>query len=57
MSHKIGRPKENDPNKINLTIRINTTLNDKLNAYCKKNLVSKGQVVREGIEILLDEKK
>ncbi len=57
MSRKIGRPKEKNPNTINLTIRINESLNKRLNDYCKNTELTKGEVVRNGLEKILDEKK
>lgn len=57
MSPKTGRPKIENPNTINLMIRINKDLNLRLNEYCKINSITKGEVVRNGIEKVLDEKK
>ena len=45
----MGRPKIENPNTINLTVRINKELNDKLNEYCKIKGVTKGEIVRRGI--------
>lgn len=57
MSLKMGRPREENPNTINLTVRINSQLNKKLTAYCEEKNISKGEVVRKGIEIVLGKKK
>ena len=59
MNAKMGRPKTKNPNEINLTIRLNAELANKLDKYCKDNSVSKGEVVRKGIESVLaaDDKK
>lgn len=57
MSHRTGRPRLNDPNSKNLTIRISNELSDKLDKYCGKNKVTKGEVVRKGIEKVLAEKE
>ena len=59
MNAKMGRPKTKNPNEINLTIRLNAELASKLDKYCKDNSVSKGEVVRKGIESVLaaDDKK
>lgn len=57
MSLRMGRPREENPNTINLTIRINSELNKRLIAYCEEQKISKGEVVRKGIEIVLGAKK
>lgn len=57
MLPKKGRPKEKNPNTINLTIRINTVLNERLQDYCQKHETSKGEVVRKGIKHVLDADK
>lgn len=57
MSLKMGRPREENPNTINLTIRINSQLNKRLIAYCEEKNISKGEVVRKGIESVLGKKK
>ena len=57
MLPKKGRPKEENPNASNLTIRINTVLNERLQDYCQKHETSKGKVVREGIKRVLDADK
>lgn len=57
MSPRTGRPKEDNPNIINLTVRINALLNQRLNNYCKNNGLAKGEVVRRSLENILGEKK
>lgn len=57
MSPRTGRPKEDNPNTINLTVRINALLNQRLDDYCKNNNLAKGEVVRRGLENILGEKK
>lgn len=57
MGPKIGRPKMENPNTVQLTIRINKSLSIKLEEHCRKYSVSKGEVVRNGIEKILGEKE
>lgn len=57
MSAKMGRPTIKNPNIRNLTIRINEELNVRLTQYCKEYKITKGEVVRAGIERVLSEKK
>lgn len=53
----MGRPRVDNPNTINLTVRINSELNEKLNNYCKKNNLTKGEVVRQGIMNIVEKEK
>lgn len=55
MGPKMGRPRLDNPNSIKLSIRINALLNERLERYCKKYNVSKGEVIRQGIEKILVE--
>ncbi len=57
MSAKMGRPKLDNPNSIKLSIRISENLNKELELFCSKNGVSRGEVVRKGLEKILAENK
>ncbi len=57
MSPRTGRPKLDNPNSIKLSTRINAELNSRLEKYCEINNVSKGEVIRQGIEKVLAENK
>lgn len=57
MNAKMGRPRTSNPNEKNLTVRINAELDSRLQEYCSQNNVSKGEVVRKGIEKVLGEKE
>ena len=57
MSPRTGRPKGENSNTTNLTIRINQELNKKLEEYCQKTNSTKGDVVRRGIERIVSEKE
>lgn len=57
MSPRTGRPKLDNPNSIKLSTRINAELNLRLTKHCKINNVSKGEVIRQGIEKVLTEHK
>lgn len=57
MSPRTGRPKLDDP-KINRTsVNLDRETLDKLETYCKINGITKGEAIRRGIHLLLDEKK
>lgn len=57
MSPRTGRPKVDNPKGINLTIRLDPELDKKLLAYCVQHDMSKGEAVRQGIHLLLKQKK
>ncbi len=50
MPPKMGRPKSENPLKIEVKARIDAKTNEKLIKYCKENNVTRTEVVREGIE-------
>ena len=55
MSPKTGRPKVDNPNSKNLTVRINEDLALRLEKYCDRHNLTKGEVVRIGIKRVLTE--
>lgn len=57
MSPRTGRPKTENPLTVEVKARIDTETNNRLNAYCKANGVTRTEVVRKGIEKVLDEKE
>lgn len=56
MSPRTGRPKADNPKTIEVKARIDEKTNQKLNDYCVKNNITRTDVVRKGIEKVLDEK-
>lgn len=57
MSPRTGRPKVDNPKGINLTIRIDPETEQRLQDYCQKNNISRGEAIRQGIHLLLETKK
>lgn len=57
MSPRIGRPKVDSPKTIEVKARIDVLTNEKLKEYCKQNNVTRTDVVREGIEKVINSKK
>lgn len=57
MSPRTGRPKSDKPLIVEVKARIDVETNDKLVEYCKKNDMTRTEVVRKGIEMVLDAKK
>lgn len=57
MSPKIGRPKVENPKDIRYSIRLDSETESKLVEYCSEHGISKGEAIRQGINLLLAEKK
>lgn len=57
MSPRTGRPKALSPKTIEVKARIDKKMNEKLNRYCEKHNVTRTDVVRKGIENVLDNEK
>ena len=54
MSQKMGRPKTDNPKTIEVKARIDEKTNKILMEYCEKNNMTKTDVVRKGIHLLLE---
>ncbi len=57
MSPRTGRPKIEKPLTVEVKARIDVETNEKLIKYCQKKGVTRTEVVRQGIEHILNEKK
>lgn len=57
MSPRTGRPKVDNPNNIRTGVRLDADTMKKLEAYCVKHGISKGEAIRNGIHLLLDNEK
>lgn len=57
MSPRTGRPKTLSPKAIEVKARIDEKTNEKLVQYCKEHNVTRTDVVRKGIEIVLGVQK
>lgn len=57
MSPKTGRPKAENPKDIRYSIRLDAETEKQLTEYCKKNNITKGEAIRQGIHLLLGKKK
>lgn len=57
MSPKTGRPKVDNPKDIRYSIRLDLKTEEKLQEYCIKHNITKGEAIRKGIYLLLSEKK
>jgi predicted DNA-binding protein len=53
MSQKVGRPQADNPKDIRYSIRLDSITEERLKEYCEKHSISKGEAIRQGIELLL----
>ena len=52
----MGRPKVDDPKTKRFSVCLDSETKDKLDDYCRKMGVSKGEAVRRGIHLLSQQK-
>lgn len=57
MSPRTGRPKVDDPKDIDVKVRFDKDTNKRLLDYCQKHNVTGAAAIRQGVEILLEQKE
>lgn len=57
MPSKMGRPKVENPKDIRYSIRLDAETEQRLQAYCAEQKITKGTAIRKAIELLLEVKK
>lgn len=57
MSPRTGRPKAENPKDVKYSIRLDAETEAKLNAYCIEYKITKGEAIRQGIHLLLQQEK
>lgn len=57
MSPKTGRPKSDNPKAIDVKVRFDKELHNKLMAYCEKHQITRTEAIRRGVYLLLDTEK
>lgn len=57
MSPRTGRPKAENPKEIRYSIRLDIETEERLKKYCEQNNITKGEAIRQGINLLLNTKK
>ena len=57
MSPRTGRPKTENPINIRTSVRLDAETDRKLNDYCEKHGITKGEAIRKGVCLLLAEEK
>ncbi|EET60447.1 Ribbon-helix-helix protein, CopG family [Marvinbryantia formatexigens DSM 14469] len=55
MSPRTGRPKVENPINIRTSVRLDKETDDKLNEYCLKKGITKGEAIRKGVHLLLED--
>lgn len=51
-----GRPKADKPKEIRYSVRLDLETEEKLKAYCKDHGITRGEAIRQGIHLLLQQK-
>lgn len=57
MSPRTGRPKVDNPKDIDVKVRIDKVTNEQLLKYCKENNISRAEAIRQGIHLIIGQKK
>ena len=57
MNPRTGRPKLDNPKKINYSVRLDAETEKKLQEYCERHNISKGEAIRQGVHLLLATEK
>lgn len=57
MRSRIGRPKLDNPKSVDVKVRIDEQMNKRLLECAEKNSVSRTEIIRRGIELVLDSYK
>ena len=53
----VGRPKAENPKQVRFSIRLDAETEQQLATYCEENNITKGEAIRQGIKLLLEQKK
>lgn len=54
---KIGRPKAKNPKNVDVKVRFDEKTNEKILEYCKRNNITRTEMLRNGVELLLRTEK
>ena len=57
MSPRTGRPKAEKPKDVKYSIRVDIETEMCLILYCQRHGITKGEAIRQGIKLLLDDNK
>lgn len=53
----VGRPKADNPKSNRFSIRLDNITEKRLEEYCDEHHITKGEAIRRGIYLLLEQKK
>ncbi len=54
---QVGRPKSENPKSNRFSVRLDNATEEKLEHYCLRHRISKGEAIRQGIKLLLEKEK
>ena len=57
MSPRTGRPKAENPKEVRFSIRLDVETEKRLEAYCLEKGTTRAEAIRQGIHLLLAQKK
>lgn len=57
MAPRTGRPKVDNPKSFSFSVRLDSETEAKLQEYCLRNEITKGEAVRRGVHLLLEKEK
>lgn len=57
MSPRTGRPKAENPKDIDVKVRFDKELHEKLLQYCQDNNITRTEAIRRGVHLLLAQEK
>lgn len=57
VSPKMGRPKSENPKDVDVKVRFDKIQHEKLMKYCGEHGITRAEAIREGVNLLLGEKR
>ena len=57
MSPRTGRPKAENPKDVRFSVRLDAETDRRLQEYCLKNGITKGEAIRRGVHLFLASEK
>lgn len=57
MAPKAGRPKSENPKDIDVKVRFDKDLSNKLMQYCQNHNITRTEAIRRGVHLLLSQEK
>lgn len=57
MSPRTGRPKVDNPKRNDVKVRLDDETTERLDKYCVKHDMTRAEAIRQGIDLLLAQKK